>query len=184
MIAPRLSAALSRLISCVGPGRPPAARRTREGGSLGEGGPCRDLGRRPVTAEVATQDAVAAPEAPKRPVPPALVRHGFKPGTPKPPNSGRQKGTPNRDRMLSIERICRQADPIGILCDIVSGKPIRAAPVPGAKAELVHPTTADVLAALRILADKTMPDLKAVSVDDGGQLVTVNLQLGQRVTVG
>ena len=48
---------------------------------------------------------------------------------------------------------------------------------------LVYPTVADRLTALRILAAKIMPDLKAVEVADGGQLVNVVLQLGQKVVV-
>ena len=120
-----------------------------------------------------------APAPPKREVPPALRAHTFKPGVPRPPNGGRKKGTPNRDRLLTIERIAKEADPIGVLCRIVRGEPIRAAPEPGAKAALVHPTVADVLAALRILAGKVMPDLQAVKVSDGaGQMVAVQLVLG------
>ena len=125
-----------------------------------------------------------APAPPKREVPPALRAHTFKPGVPRPPNGGRKKGTPNRDRLLTIERIAKEADPIGVLCRIVRGEPIRAAPAPGAKAELVHPTVADVIAAMRILTDKTMPDLKAVAVGDGGgQLVAVQLVLGRDAPV-
>ena len=127
---------------------------------------------------------MAAPAPPKGVVPPALRAHAFQPGTPKPPGSGRQKGTPNKDRLLTIERIAKEADPIGVLCRIVRGEAIRAAPEPGAKAALVHPTVADVLAALRILAGKVMPDLQAVKVSDGaGQLVAVQLVLGRDAPV-
>ena len=43
---------------------------------------------------------------------------------------------------------------------------------------------ADRLTALKVLAAKVMPDLKQISVDDGGALVQVWLQLGQKVTIG
>ena len=46
-----------------------------------------------------------------------------------------------------------------------------------------HPTMADRIAAAKVLAAKVMPDLKQIAVDDGGALVQVVLQLGQKVTV-
>ena len=42
---------------------------------------------------------------------------------------------------------------------------------------------ADRLTALTVLAKKILPDLKQVAVEDGGQLVNVVLQLGQKVSV-
>ena len=42
---------------------------------------------------------------------------------------------------------------------------------------------ADRIAAAKVLCAKVMPDLKSISVEDGGALVSVVLQLGQKVTV-
>jgi hypothetical protein len=47
----------------------------------------------------------------------------------------------------------------------------------------VYPSLADRLTALTVLAKKILPDLKQVAVEDGGQLVNVVLQLGQKVSV-
>ena len=93
---------------------------------------------------------------------------------------GRGKGVPNRDRALSIERINRLADPIGGLCAIAIGRPVLAAPMPGAAAELVTPTMADRLTALKALADKVLPDLKSVEAGDGAGLISVVLNLDSR----
>lgn len=67
---------------------------------------------------------------------------------------------------------------------MANGEPLLAAPEPGAiEATLIFPTVSDRLQALKILAQKIMPDLKAVEVADGGQLVNVVLQLGTKVAV-
>ena len=124
----------------------------------------------------------AAEEPPKREVPAALKAHQFQPGRAK--TGGRRKLTPNRESSVTINRIVRLADPIGVLCDIAIGKPMKVAPEPGSAVAIeVYPTMADRLQALTVLARKVMPDLRQVSVDDGGQLVSVVLQLGQKVTV-
>jgi len=102
----------------------------------------------------------------------------------RPKSGGRAPGTPNRDRSVTIERIVKLADPIGTLCRIANGEPMLQAPEPGAEPALTHPTMADRLTALKVLAAKVMPDLKQISVDDGGALVQVWLQLGQKVTIG
>ena len=122
------------------------------------------------------------PGKPKREIPPQLKAHQFKPGDPK--RGGRRRFRPNQDRALTVDRIIRTADPIGALCRVANGDPLLAAAEPAAtEVTLVYPTVADRLTALRILAAKIMPDLKAVEVADGGQLVNVVLQLGQKVVV-
>ena len=120
--------------------------------------------------------------APKREVPSQLRPHLFQPGQPK--RGGRRKLTPNKDRTLTVNRIVKLADPIGILCDIASGKRMRVAAEAGsAEAVDAYPTMADRLMALKVLADKVLPELKAVSVEDGSALVNVVLQLGQKVSI-
>jgi hypothetical protein len=127
-------------------------------------------------------DATAVADLHQRAAPAHLKPYQFQPGQPK--RGGRRKLTPNKDRTVTTNRIVKLADPIGALCDIANGKPMKAGLEPGAKeAVLVYPTVADRLQALKTLAAKIMPDLKAVSVEDGGQLVSVVLQLGQKVTV-
>ena len=71
-------------------------------------------------------------EESRREVPAALKAHQFQPGQPK--TGGRRKLTPNRDRTVTIERIVKLADPIGALCEIANGKPMKVAPEPGSTA--------------------------------------------------
>jgi hypothetical protein len=92
----------------------------------------------------------------------------FAPGTPK--TGGRGPGVVNKDRRLSIDRIMSTADPLDFLCRVVRGDELDG----------VTPTLLDRIAAAKVLAAKVMPDLKSISVDDGGNMVTVLLQLGQR----
>ncbi len=104
-----------------------------------------------------------------------------KPGRPKGlgkvPGSGRAKGTPNRDRTATIERIQKEADPILFLCKVCRGDRMEAAPEPGAK-KRTHwfPTADQRIVAAQTLARKIMPDIKAVehAGRDGGP-VTVTL---------
>ena len=103
----------------------------------------------------------------------------FRPGAPKPPGSGRQKGTVNRDRKVSIERILASADPIATLCTVASGQPLTLAPEPGADPKPIYPTLRDVLAAASKLLDKVLPDLKAVSMEATGNSVQINMAIGQ-----
>lgn len=119
---------------------------------------------------------------PKRELSEGFKAAQFKPGQPK--IGGRRRFRPNQDRALTVDRIIRTADPIGALCRVANGEPLLAAPEPGAiEATLIFPTVSDRLQALKILAQKIMPDLKAVEVADGGQLVNVVLQLGTKVAV-
>ncbi len=115
---------------------------------------------------------------------PEPVRTGqpFQPGRQK--TGGRRKGVANRDRAFTIERIYELTDPIGVLARIANGQPLELAPEPGKPPALIYPTLADMLQAATVLARKVMPDLKAVRVEDGGNIVNVYLELRQRTTVG
>ena len=113
----------------------------------------------------------AAEEPPKREVPAALKAHQFQPGRAK--TGGRRKLTPNRESSITINRIVRLADPIGVLCDIAVGKPMKVAPEPGSAVAIeAYPTMARPAAG----ADGAGPQSHArpegrSSVEDGGQLV-------------
>ena len=91
----------------------------------------------------------------------------------RPKTGGRTLGVPNKDRRLSIDRIMATADPVGFLCRIVNGETMDG----------VTPTMLDRISAAKVMPAKVMPDLKQIGVDDGGTLVQVVLQLGQKVTV-
>ena len=87
------------------------------------------------------------------------------------PGSGRKKGTPNRDRSATIERIQKEADPILFLCKVARGDRMSAAAEPGAKKKTWWVPTGDQrLSAAQTLARKIMPDMKAVE-HTGEQLV-------------
>ena len=94
-------------------------------------------------------------------------------GLGKVPGSGRAKGTPNRDRSATIERIQKEADPILFLCKVCRGDRMEAAAAPGAK-KRTHwfPTADQRITAAQTLARKIMPDQKAVenTGKDGGPL--------------
>ena len=57
------------------------------------------------------------------------------PGRPKgyPKSGGRARGTPNKDRSATIERIQKEADPILFLCKVCRGDRMEAAHEPGAQ---------------------------------------------------
>ena len=101
------------------------------------------------------------------------------PGRPKgyPKSGGRARGTPNRDRTATIERIQKEADPILFLCKVCRGDRMEAAPEPGAK-KRTHwfPTADQRITAAQTLARKIMPDQKAVeSTGANGGPVTISL---------
>ena len=90
-------------------------------------------------------------------------------GMGKVPGSGRRKGTPNRSRVQVLERIEREADPVGFLIRIAKGLQFEAATEAGAKTkEKMYPTSDQRLDACRILARKVLPDQKAVEITPGG----------------
>ena len=78
-----------------------------------------------------------------------------------------------------------QCDPIGGLCGVARGEPRPGPPDPDTgEPTLLYPTMADQLTAMRTLAAKVMPDLRTVTAGDGSSMVTVLLQLAQKVTIG
>jgi len=92
---------------------------------------------------------------------------GRPPGLPK--TGGRRRGTPNRTRVQTLERIEREADPIGFLIRVARGLQLEAAPEPGATKKTKFYPTADMqLDACRILAKKVLPDQRSVELAPGG----------------
>ena len=101
------------------------------------------------------------------------------PGRPKgyPKSGGRARGTPNRDRTATIEKIQKEADPILFLCKVCRGDRMEAAAEPGAKKRSWwYPSADQRITAAQTLARKIMPDQKAVESTgaDGGP-ITVTL---------
>ena len=77
--------------------------------------------------------------------------------------SGRKRGTPNRDRSATIERIQREADPILFLCKVCRGDRMTAATSPGeGKKGWWVPTGDQRISAAQTLARKVLPDQKAI----------------------
>lgn len=86
-------------------------------------------------------------------------------GLGKVPGSGRQKGTRNKDRAATVERIMHMADPLEFLCKVCRGDRLEAAPEPGAKKRSFwYPTGDQRLTAAQTLARKVLPDMKAVEL--------------------
>ena len=81
------------------------------------------------------------------------------------PGSGRKKGTPNRDRAATIEKIMREADPLLYLCKIARGDRLEAgAGSKATKKTWWFPTGDQRITALQTLARKVLPDMKAVEL--------------------
>ena len=140
-----------------------------------------DLSRRTVLVETGAQEAKEAPMlvpgpggvlVPETPATvPAKRGRGRPKGLGRAPGSGRKKGTRNKDRMVSIERIQREADPIGLLAKIARGDRMTGAPAPGeTKKTWWYPSGEQRLQAATVLARKVTPDVKAIEVagTDGG----------------
>ena len=106
------------------------------------------------------------------------------PGRPKglgrAPGSGRAKGTPNKDRAATVERIMREADPLGFLAKVCRGDRMQAALLPGAKKKTFwFPTGDQRITAAQTLAKKVMPDMKAIEhAGPMGEPLSVNINLG------
>lgn len=103
-------------------------------------------------------------------------------GAPKTPGSGRKKGTPNKVTRALRERIEKEADPIGLLIDVVKGKRFKAAVAPGGgrKQAYVYPSIAQRKWAAHKLANKILPDVRAVELGDqeGGDIVVRIMRYG------
>ena len=101
-------------------------------------------------------DKTETGDKPKRP-------RGRPPGYPK--SGGRQRGTPNRDRAATIEKIMREADPLLFLCKVARGDRMEAGGEPGAsKKSWWIPTGDQRISAAQTLARKVLPDMKAVEI--------------------
>ncbi len=104
------------------------------------------------------------------------------PGRPKgyPRSGGRQKGTPNKDRAATIERIMREADPLLFLCKVARGDRMAAAAEPGAKKKTWWVPTGDQrISAAQTLARKVMPDMKSIEhAGPLGEPLSVRINLG------
>ena len=97
------------------------------------------------------------------------------PGRPKgyPRSGGRQKGTPNRDRAATIEKIMREADPLLYLCKIARGDRLEAGEGSNAKKKTWwFPTGDQRISALQTLARKVLPDMKAVELSGDAPVIT------------
>lgn len=112
------------------------------------------------------------------------ARGRFAPGHGGVPGCGRKPRVPQRNRTMTVERINASADPIGRLCRIAAGKRFRAAPAPGAPAVWMEPTPADVMSALRILAGKVLPDLRAIDMKSESDTPPLILNFVQATKVG
>jgi hypothetical protein len=124
------------------------------------------------------EDALAPPGAQNGPGLPVHTGGPFRPGHPR--FGGRQLGSPNRDRVLTIKRIMEMVDPIEGLAKIALGEPMLLAPAPGEPPTMVYPTIGDVRAALVALANKVMPDLKSIAMDGAaGVPVAVMIRIGR-----
>ena len=102
-------------------------------------------------------------------------------GLGKVPGSGRKKGTCNKDRSATIERIQREADPLGFLCAVVRGIRMEAALEPRAKKRSFwYPTGDQRITAAQTLCRKILPDIRAVehAGEDGGNLVIRIVRFG------
>ena len=122
------------------------------------------------------------PAKPKRQINPAMVAYQFKPG--ERPVGRRPRRVPVADRQAAVAKIVKRCDPLGVLCAIAAGEKVLVGSDEDASIAVeVYPSLADRLTALTVLAKKILPDLKQVAVEDGGQLVNVVLQLGQKVSV-
>ena len=115
-----------------------------------------------------------ATEAPKKRGP------GRPKGLGRVPGSGRKKGTCNKDRSATIERIQREADPLGFLCKVCRGDRMAAAAEPGAKKRTWWVPTGDQrITAAQTLARKVMPDMKSIEhAGPLGEPLSVRINLG------
>ena len=104
-------------------------------------------------------------------------KRGRPPGQPR--TGGRKPGTPNKDRAATIERIMREADPIGFLCKVVRGDRMTDGPEPGSrKRSWWYPSGDQRITAAQTLAKKCLPDMKAVeSTGPQGEPLVVRINL-------
>ncbi len=125
--------------------------------------------------ESGTHQAAAKANGAAGEVRPAKRKGGRKPGMPKVPGSGLQKGqrkTFNRDLK---ELILSRGRPVDLLCNVSRGLKIRVGPQAGpGEPTYVYPDLQTRLYAARTLLAKVLPDVKAIEVggiEDGAPLV-------------
>ena len=96
------------------------------------------------------------------------------------PGSGRRKGTSNKDRTATIERIMKMADPIGFLSKVCRGDRMEAGAEVGARKRSYWVPTGDQrITAAAILCRKCMPDMRSVEVSGPmGEPLSVRINLG------
>ncbi len=101
-------------------------------------------------------------------------------GLGKVPGSGRQRGTCNKDRAATVERIMKEADPLLFLCKVCRGDRMQAALDPGAKKRTFwFPTGDQRITAAQTLARKVMPDMKSIEhAGPLGEPLSVRINLG------
>ena len=75
---------------------------------------------------------------------------------------GRPKGSTNKDRALTIERIKTMADPIAFLACVANGFKFRGALTYEGKIEWLAPTPEMRMKANEMLLDRMMPKLRSV----------------------
>jgi hypothetical protein len=94
-----------------------------------------------------------------------------------PRRPGRPKGSKNKTRVATAERINQEGDPIGFLCKVIRGGKLKAAAVDGATSRSwCYPTIDQRKDAATTLAKKVMPDLRPSDVEiavNGQQIVIV-----------
>jgi len=99
-----------------------------------------------------------------------------------PRKPGRPKGSKNRDRVATIERIQKEADPLGFWIRVAKGRAVQVqAGRPGHPKVMHQPTSEQVLVAQEKLLARVMPALKAVEMsgEGGGALVVQVVRFGQ-----
>jgi hypothetical protein len=122
----------------------------------------------PTTASIQDTAQAVAVVPKRRGRPPGLAKTG-----------GRKKGTPNKTRVATVERIMKEADPLLFLCKVCRGDRLTAAPEHGAKRRSwVYPTVDQRLDAARILAKKVLPDLRSTELSGNpGNPLTVSINM-------
>ena len=96
-------------------------------------------------------------------------------GRPKgyPKSGGRRRGTPNRDRAATIEKIMKLADPLEFLCKVARGDRMSAASESDASTKSWWVPTGDQrISAAQTLARKVLPDMKAVEYSGDPPAIT------------
>ncbi len=105
------------------------------------------------------------------------------PGRPKgtPKSGGRKPGVPNKKNAITRDFIVKNGAPVATLCKIAKGEKLMAAADSASAATRngVYPTIDQRLNAARILAQKIVPDMKAVEVSGPqGEPLSVRINLG------